>query len=276
MGTRFAITCHHPDADLVKRAVAEAFAEGDRINEVASDYIADGELLSLTKHGPGRHVPVSPLLFALLSEARMYAEKTGGLFDPTIGPLTKLWRETRRRGALPDAAALEAARAATGWEKMRLDPAASTAVFTVPGMRLDLGGIAKGQAAERMFRILKGHGISRACITAGGDVRVGDPPPDREGWTVGIRTFDKQAESGSLVLSNAAVSTSGDLRRFVEIGGVRYSHIIDPATGLGLTNHVASTVIAPDAAMSDALDSTACISREAAIRIAKEMGARVL
>ena len=274
MGTRFLIRCEHSDPATTKTAADAAFDAAERINAVASDYIADGELLSLSKHPPGEPVAVSPLLFPLLKQALDYAEKTGGLFDPTLGPLTKSWRESRRRGVLPDEKALVAAREASGWKLLTLDERTSTATFARPGMRLDLGAIAKGQAADAMHAVLLGYGISRSSITCGGDVRVGDPPEGEDGWRVGVRTFDETKNSRVLSLSRCAVSTSGDLRQSIEIGGVRYSHIIDPATGLGLTRRVAATVVAPTAALSDALATACCIAdAERAREIAAAMGA---
>jgi thiamine biosynthesis lipoprotein len=277
MGTRFMVTCYHEDAELVGKAVAAAFAVAERINNSASDYIADSELLSIGKVHPGTPVKISPLLFGLLEEAWSQAEKTGGMFDPTIGPLTRLWRESRRRKTLPDGGTLAMAKAAVGWRKLVLDPAGSTATFTVPGMRLDLGGIAKGQAADRMLAVLEAHGVSRSSVTAGGDVRVGDPPPGRAGWNIGVRNKEVERNAAELVLRNRAVSTSGDLRQFIEIDGVRYSHIIDPSTGLGLTKPVAATVIAASAAISDALATVCCIAdRGTGKRLAEAQGAEVL
>lgn len=277
MGTRFAVTCYHTDEALVRKAIAAAFAEADRINGVASDYIADSELLLLSKQPVGQATRVSPLLFRLVKEARDYAEKTDGLFDPTLGPLTKLWRESRRRQALPTPEVLAKAKAACGWKHLILDEKESTIAFAVPGMRLDLGGIAKGQAANAMLAVLVKHGIPRSSVTAGGDVRLGDPPPGEEGWKVGVRTSDKNQNSDTLLLSKCAVSTSGDLQQFVEIDGVRYAHIIDPATGLGLTRHVAATVISPNSAMSDALATACCIAdAEKAENIAEALGVRLL
>ena len=259
MGTRFAITCHHGDAAEAKAAADAAFEAAEEINRVASDYIADSELLSLSKRPPGEPTVVSPLLFRLLSEARALAEKTGGLFDPTLGPLTRLWRESRRRKALPVPATLAAALAATGWKHLILDPGKSTVTLALPGMRLDLGGIAKGQAADAMLAVMTTRGIPVSCITAGGgDIRVGDPPRGTAGWNVGVRPGKEQ--SGKLVLKNAAVSTSGDLHQSIEINGVHYSHIIDPATGLGLTRHIAATIISPDATTSDALATACCVA----------------
>jgi len=271
MGTRFAITCYHDDPDQAKVAADAAFDRAERINQIASDYIADSELLGLSKHPAGEPVTVSPLLFQLISEARCIAEKTGGLFDPTLGPLTKLWRESRRRNSLPDDTTLAAARAATGWHNLILDPRNLTVTFLKPAMRLDLGGIAKGQAADAMLSAMKERGIPRCCVTAGGDVRLGQPPPDAKGWKVGMRPDE---DSKVLVLSNCAVSTSGDLHQFIEIGGTRYSHIIDPATGLGITHSIAATVIASTATISDALATACCVApRDKAKSLALGAGA---
>lgn len=277
MATRFMISCYHEDEGVVEEAVAAAFEEAEKINEVGSDYIADSALLSIGKVPPGTSVEVPPLLFSLLHEAWDQAEKTRGFFDPTVGPLTKLWRESRRRKALPDAGTLATAKAAVGWRKLILDPLNSTATFTEPGMRLDLGGIAKGQAADRMLAILSARGISRSSVTAGGDIRMGEPPPGKEGWNIGVRNRDANQNAMELTLRNQAISTSGDLRQFVEIGGARYSHIIDPSTGLGLVKASAVTVIAPKAAISDALATACCIAgRETGKELAAEQGARVL
>jgi len=260
MGTLFSITCQHADAGFAAAAAAEAFQAAEAINAVASDYIADSELLALSKHPPGTAVPLSPLLFRLLAEARVLAETTGGLFDPTLGPLTKLWREARRRGRLPVPETLAAARKASGWQQLVLDPAKRTATFLEPGMRLDLGGIAKGQAADAMLAILRERGVARALITAGGDVLAGDPPEGGGGWKVAVRALDHGGESRVIELANAAVSTSGDLHQSIEIDGTRYSHVIDPATGLGLTRRAAATVEAATATLADALATAACVA----------------
>jgi len=262
MGTRFEIRCHEPDSTKARKASDQAFAAAEQINAVASDYIADSELLLLTRHPLGEPVPVSPLLFRLISEALQIAGKTSGRFDPTLGPLTRLWRESRRRGTLPAPAAIAAARAASGWKNLQLDTEHKTAVFLQPGMRLDLGGIAKGQAADAMLAIMHEQGIPSSCITAGGDVRLGSPPPDSEGWNVTVRvsTPDHDHDTKPLRLSNCAVSTSGDLHQSILIDGIRYSHIIDPATGLGLTRQIAATIIAPTAMLSDALATACCVA----------------
>jgi len=274
MGTVFTVECYTHDRSVALKAVEEAFAEAAAINAVASDYIADSELLSFSRVAPGTGIRVSDRLFPLLWEAYELAVRTGGRFDPTLGPLTKLWRETRRRQVLPDAEALDAALAASGWRHLVLDEKAQTLEFKRRGMRLDLGGIAKGQAADAMLEILRRHGISRSSISAGGDIRVGDAPLDAEGWRVDVLVSERSQNPDPIYLANAAVSTSGDLHQFVEIAGKRYSHIIDPATGLGLTRRVSATVVAPTATLSDALATACCVADPAeATALAARWGA---
>lgn len=258
MGTRFEISCYSVEEKLFAKASQAAFDIAEQINQVASDYIADSELLSLSKHPAGTAIQVSPLLFKLVSEARELAEKTDGHFDPTLGPLTKLWRESRRRQSLPSPETLEKAKASCGWQQLDLDHNSSTITLARPGMRLDLGAIAKGQAADLMLEVLTKHGITRCCVTAGGEVRMADAPPGEDGWRISVKSEKEPRETSSqLLLVNCGVSTSGDIHQFIEIDGIRYSHIIDPKTGLGLTRHIGATVIAPTATISDSL-STAC------------------
>ena len=260
MGTLFKITTYTEDKPLAEKAAAEAFAKAEEINAAASDYIADGELLSFSKLPHGKPHPVSETLFPLLLQAQYFARETNGNFDPTLGPLTKLWRESRRQKKLPDPETLAAAMAASGHKKLILDKESRTLTFTVPGMRLDLGGIAKGQAADAMLGVFKDHGLSRTSVTCGGDVRVGDPPPGKTHWTVAIKTSETDKRP-PLELINSAVSTSGDLHQFIVIDGQRYSHIIDPKTGLGMMENRSATITAPTAAESDAKATAACVDR---------------
>jgi thiamine biosynthesis lipoprotein len=259
MGTRFLIVCHAGDAGVVKKAAEAAFAIAGRIEEVASDYRAESELSRLGAVRAGAPVAVSPELFALLAHSRKMAEATSGAFDPTLGPLTRLWRETRKSGRLPETELLRTARESCGWRNFSLDPEARTITLHRPGMAMDLGGVAKGYAVDLMLESLVAAGIPQAMVAAGGDIRLGDPPPEKAGWRIALQSFDLAAADEVLVLANAAVSTSGDLHQSVEIEGVRYSHILDPATGLGLTRRIAATVIADEAKLSDPLATAACV-----------------
>ena len=183
------------------------------------------------------------------------AEETGGAFDVTLGPVIRLWRDARKQKRLPDPAALAEARGRCGFRNLVLDAAARTVSLKMPGMLLDLGGIAKGYAADEALRVLRDHGIRSALVAASGDLAIGDPPPGKTGWRVGIDSLNAPESKFTRVLElrNAAVSTSGDTEQFLEIGGVRYSHIIDPATGMGLTDRIAVTVVAEKGIDADGL-----------------------
>lgn len=259
MGTKFSVVCYAKNREMAEKAAEAAFANAEEINAAASDYLPHSELSLLSSKPVGIPVPLSPLLFDLLDHSRRLAEATDGAFDPTLGPMTKLWRETRLSGRLPEPEALAAARTASGWRHFTLDPEARTITLLRENMAFDLGGIAKGYAADLMLETLGEAGISQALITAGGDIRVGEAPPGREGWNVALKTFDVGKNEEILTLFNAAVSTSGDLHQSVEIDGVSYSHILDPATGLGLTRRIAASVIADEAKLSDALATAACV-----------------
>jgi thiamine biosynthesis lipoprotein len=182
------------------------------------------------------------------------AKLSDGAFDITIAPLVRLWRRARKEGKLPAPEEIAAARAKTDWQRLVLDPAKRTAALDA-GMTLDVGGIAKGYACDRGIAALKSLGITSALVDTGGGMALSDPPPGKRGWRIGMIGN----ASTLLELSNCGISTSGDTEQFVEIDGVRYSHIIDPATGLGLTNRAMATVIAPTGLISDALDTPICI-----------------
>ncbi len=259
MGTKFSVVCYAESREVAEKEAEKAFTKAEEVNAMASDYMPESELSLLSAKPVGVPIPLSPLLFDLLEHSRGIAEATNGAFDPTLGPLTKLWRETRASVRLPDADKLAAARAASGWRHFTLDPEARTITLLRKNMAFDLGGIAKGYAADLMLDSLAAAGIRQALVTAGGDIRIGDAPPGREGWNVALKTFDVGRNDKILTLSNAAVSTSGDLHQSVEIDGVSYSHILDPATGLGLTRRVAASVIADEAKLSDALATAVCV-----------------
>lgn len=275
MGTRFAIVCHTANRAAAEKAAADAFAIAENINAVASDYLPGSELSRLATHATGAPVPIAPRLYGLLENARRLAAMTGGAFDPTLGPLTRLWRASRDHRRLPDPETLAAARAAVGWHHFTLDPESSSITLHRKNMAFDLGGIAKGHTADLMLASLAAAGISRAMIAAGGDIRLGDPPPGRDGWRVALQAFDRTRLEDVLILANAAVSTSGDLHQSVEIDGVTYSHVLDPATGLGLTRRIAASVIADEAKLSDPLATAACVlGPDARARLQKLPGVR--
>lgn len=257
MGTTFRVVLYAPDKADAKAAADAAFKRVAQLDAIMSDYKKDSELMVLCKSfakevGPA--VPVSADLFAVLQKAAELSATCDGAFDVTVGPVVQLWRLARRTQELPDAKEFADARAKVGWQKVELDARKGTVRLLTPGMQLDLGGIAKGYAADEALKLLRAtFGITSALVAASGDIACGDPPPGATGWKVEIAPIAKSQKPRSLVLANAAVSTSGDLEQFVEIKGVRYSHVLDPRTGLGLTGRRSVTVIAPNGTTADSM-----------------------
>ncbi|HKB14967.1 MAG TPA: FAD:protein FMN transferase, partial [Planctomycetota bacterium] len=160
-----------------------------------------------------------------------------------------------RQGRIPEEAERKEILSNVGWQHLRLDPGKRRARIEKKGVRLDLGGIAKGYAADRALAVLARKGVRSALVDLGGDLSLGDPPPGAEGWRVSIGGTG----SGILLLHNCGVATSGDAERFLEIGGVRYSHILDPRTAVGLPEGAQATVVAPNATLADALATAVCV-----------------
>lgn len=253
MGTLFTITLYAPEANRAGAAAEAAFARIAALEQMMTDYDPESELMQLCQQPVGQPVRVSDELFALLQKGQRLAKLTDGAFDVTIGPVVRHWRRARRTETLPSPEALARAQAPVGWRKLKLDPRKQTVTLTAPDMQLDLGGIAKGYAADQALAVLKSHGLNRALVAASGDIAVGDPPPGKRGWRVGVGALDRgeDALARNLLLRNAAVSTSGDTEQFVEINGQRYSHIVDPRTGLGLTERLQVSIVAKRAADTD-------------------------
>jgi thiamine biosynthesis lipoprotein len=252
---RFEIVLYAPSEEAANRAAEAAFRRIRALNQVFSDYEPDSELMRLCRTaGSGQAVPVSAELFAVLHRAERYSQATDGAFDVSVGPLVRLWRTARKSKTLPAAEAREAARKLVDYRKIRLDEKQRTVELKQAGMQLDLGGIAVGYACDAAIEAARGEGITRILVDGSGDISAGDPPPGREGWTIGVAPLEPEGPpSRRLRLKNASVSTSGDAFQFVEIEGVRYSHIVDPKTGLGVAGRRSVTVLAPDGMAADAL-----------------------
>lgn len=269
MGTKVRVVFYAATSAQAAQGRVAAFRVMKNVDDLMSDYKPESELSRLSAAAGTGPQPVSPELFKVLSASKWTARASDNAFDITIGPLVRLWRRSRKELKLPTPEEIRSARALVGINSLVLDPERRTAELLKPGMILDLGGIAKGYACDEAIAALKKVGITRALIDAGGGMALGDPPPDKPGWRIGMLGDSTKV----LVLHNCGVSTSGDTEQFVEIGGVRYSHIIDPATGLGLTNQAMATVIAKDGLTSDALDTPICLmGAERGLKMAVENG----
>lgn len=258
MGTEFRIVLYAPDSAQAVSAANAAFARVDELNDRLSDYLPDSELNRLSRTaGLDSLVPVSDDLWRVLTASADIARQTGGAFDPTVGRLTRLWRRAMRRNVLPTPSEIDSALRTVGYAALHFDPESQRVQLGTPGMRLDLGGIAKGYAADEALAVLSRHGYPSAMVDAGGDVALGSPPPGTAGWRIAVPSTDTTGVPVTEVIlaTHAALATSGDTYRFMTVDSVRYSHILDPATGLGLTHHRIVTVAAPSGMLADALAS---------------------
>jgi thiamine biosynthesis lipoprotein len=265
MGVRTTITVYAPSEETASSAAAAAFDRIGELDGIMSDYRPTSELMRLCARAGGGAMPVSADLFEILAESQRIARASAGAFDVTIGPAVRMWRAARTTGRLPSAENLARVRELVGWRKVRLDPSARTVELAKPGMMLDLGGIAKGYAAQRAVEVLKGRGLGRCLVALSGDIVAGEPPPappGEVGWRIAVGAAGEGRTREMLLLANGAVSTAGDEEQFVEIAGVRYSHIVDPGTMLGMTAHRRVTVVSMGPRggdWADGLDTPWCV-----------------
>lgn len=261
MGTLVRITLYASGEDAASDAFRAAFTRIRDLDGILSDYRPDSELNRITTTAVGRAVRVSEELFTVLAASQDLAEATGGAFDITLGPVVRLWREARKTGRLPDPATLQEAVSRSGFRKLHLDARHRTVTVDKAGMALDVGAIGKGYAASEAIEVLDRLGMRSALVAVSGDLAFSEAPPGQRGWRVGIDTGDASDVHVPVVLelTNAAVSTSGSGEQHVDINGRRYSHIIDPASGMGLADDITVTVIARHGLESDGLDTAVSV-----------------
>ncbi len=267
MGTKFTIVLYAADREAANRGFRAAFARIGQLDARLSDYRGDSELSRLSRPAPGLQATGAPQaqrvsddLWRVLKHAQQLSGQTEGAFDVTVGPLTRLWRRARRRHAMPADEQIAKARSAVGYQHLLLDEASQSVTLLRPHMRFDLGGIAKGYATDEALRTLEERGIDRALVQGGGDMSIGLAPPNERGWKAGIAPLDTTKKpSRFLFLEQCGIATSGDAWQFVEIAGRRYSHVLDPRTGLGLIGQRSVTVVAPEGMIADSLATAASV-----------------
>jgi thiamine biosynthesis lipoprotein len=254
MGTAIRVELWCESSGLGQAAIDAVMAEMHRIDQTMSPHKPESELSLINREAARNAVTLSHEMFELLSRAQRFSELSQGAFDITYAAVGCLY--DYRRGIRPDPLTLERARAAVGWRGLQLDAATRSVRFAREGMRIDLGGFAKGHAVDNAASILTRLGIEHAHVAAGGDSRV---IGDRHGrpWTIGVR-HPRRAEGlvAVLPLVDTAISTSGDYERFFEIGGERCHHIVDPATGRSPSSVHSVTVLAADGLTCEALSKT--------------------
>ncbi len=275
MGSPFTITIYTSDSAKAASIAAQGFLLVDSLTAILSDYIDSSEINRLSRNS-GKHcyVPVSLPLFSILKQAQTAAVLSNGAYDVTIGPVVKLWRKARKTKIFLDKDSLQNALQKTGYQYMHIDTIHRSVWLEKSGMQLDVGGLGKGFVAGAVFDFLKQNGYNSAMVNAGGKIVAGDRPGNGHGWLIGINQPEDENNilPRMLSLQNMAVATSGDVYQYVEIEGKKYSHIVNPKTGIGLVNSRNVTAIAPDGTTADWL-STACsvLSPKAAMRLIKKV-----
>ena len=257
MGTLVSIKLYARDVDSAKAGFRAAFDRVSQLDGILSDYKADSELNRIALSAVAKPAKVSGDLFRVLEASQELSGASGGAFDVTVGPVVRLWRQARKEHQLPDRDALDAALSHCGYRKLHLIRQDHTVQLDQDGMQLDLGGIAKGYAADEALIALKKLGIESALVAVSGDIACSNAPPGRKGWSIEI-----EAKNGVAELSNAAVSTSGDSEQYLDAAGKRYSHIVDPITGIALTSRIMVSIIAPQGILADGLATAVSVLGE--------------
>ncbi|HMO13995.1 MAG TPA: FAD:protein FMN transferase [Pirellulaceae bacterium] len=258
MGVVFTIKGYCEDVETAQLAFEDAFAQIKRIEKLFSDYDPNSHINQLFDTGDSvEYVPLCEELAPLFQRSHEIAQATDNAFDYALGNLTRLWRKARHEKRLPSPEETHAAKQSSGLLQIEYDPATKMLKILNPAVRFDFGGIGKGYAADVALSTLRHRGVTRALINAAGDLSIGDPPPNSDGWKIGFRATPSPRKQplAHLKLANCGIATSGDEFHFVLIDGKRYSHIIDPQTGLGMLGHRQVTVIAKDGTTADALAS---------------------
>lgn len=260
MGTVVTITVAGLSKGEADSAMDAAFEEIRRLEHLLTFFSQDSDLGRINAAAGEREVLVSAETIEVLAEARRTSDRSGGAFDATIGPLVSLWGFEVKDRFVPRKEEIERVRALVNWRKMAVDPNRGTVRLERKGMKVDLGGIAKGYAADRAAEALRKHGVSRALVAVAGDIRaMGEKAPGVP-WHVGIQhPREPGAVLGSLRIADRSVSTSGDYERYFLKDGVRYHHILDPATGRPAAASRSVTVLAPTTILSDALSTAAFV-----------------
>ncbi len=272
MGTQFRVVFYHHASQAPDLLEDRMLQRIDELNNIFSDYDSESEAGRLAAiAGSGSKVTVSHDLWVVLQTAQDISKDSYGAFDVTIGPLSKLWRRAFRQKQPPTSAQIEAAQALVNFKKIKMFKSKTRVALAESGMRLDFGGIAKGYTLDILALVLQANGVRSYLIDAGGDIRVGLPPPEQKAWKIRVGDTDQ-----TLQLASTAIACSGDTYKYLEWEGVRYSHIIDPRTGWGVENKPPVYIMASSGMVADALASVASIlSEKSMTQLLRDYNARM-
>ena len=279
MGAPFNIIFYHTDSAEAVLLSKECFSIVDSLNSIFSDYNSASEIGQLALQSSVSDIKVSIELYEMIVLSKHAWRKSHRTFDVTIGALTQLWRKAKPEKRFPSKKEIKQVRKHTGFKNVAYDIFTKTISFKKHGIKLDFGGIVPGYAAQKIIDHLKSKNILHALADASGDIVMSNSPPGKKGWSIGINLPEDENElwDKKLELGNCAVSTSGDVYRYILHNGKKYSHIIDPRTGYGVTSQRNVTVIAKDGATADWL-ATACsiLPIKKALKLVKREKAELL
>lgn len=257
MGCVYTIVSYGDDLARLQEAAAAALDEVDRIDRLMSHYKKDSELSRVNREAAKAPVKVDPELFDFIAECLRYSRESEGAFDVTVGPLMKAWGFFRGEGRMPGEAELARARDSVGYQHVILNQKDGAIFFDKEGVEIDLGGIAKGYAVDRAMAVLKQRGVTSALVSAGGSTTYAlGAPPGKPAWEIEVQDpVERHKIAARLRLKDQALSVSGSYEKFFELNGKRYSHIMDPRTGLPVQGVLSVVVITGDGLSGDALDN---------------------
>ena len=246
------ITCNAYLSDSLDAHIVESefFELLDSLNLIFSDYIPDSEINDLCRAGYMNWIKVSGPLFDLLTISKKITRYSDNQFDITMGSLSHLWRKSTQQGQVPSKKQIRKALNKVGFENIWLDTSEMRVQLRKKDMQLDFGGIAKGYLGDQLAQFLRSRNIQSYLIDLGGDLVVGDAPPGKASWKIQVPNLDT-----TFMLTNMAIATSGPDYQFFDYKGKRYSHILDPQTGWGISTPFSSTVLAQKGYLADALAS---------------------
>ena len=254
MGTLWKLSIYADDSIKAQSIAKEAFLLLDNLNTIFSDYDQHSKLNQLcAQAGSGQWVNIDTALWEVPQYAKLLHQQSRGAFDISVGPLTKIWRRAFRRQVFPSTEKLMLAQqlVKNQWIKVKHDR--PLAQLKKKGMQLDLGGIAKGYTLDRIGALLEAKGLYHYLIDGGGDLLLGLAPPKRKGWAIAF------PDGSGKILERCAVATAGAKYHYIEYKGQKYSHLIDPRTGFGITEEKTISVIAPNGMIADAWASALSI-----------------
>lgn len=254
MDTVVEMTVYGPQGQA---AVKEAFAEFQHIHQLTNVFAPESQVSEINRQAGISPVAVDPLLFAMIEEACQVSAQVEGAFDITVGPLSDLWGIGKKGDYVPSKEELAMVMPLVDYRQVLLDKQQQTVYLAKAGMKLDLGGIAKGYAVDRAIEMLKAKGVQSALINAGGDVRVIGTKPDKTPWRIGVQHPRKEdGMIAKLALEGwDTMETSGDYQRYMEKSGMRYSHILDPRSGYQPQEVTSVTIVNNNSAMGDFLST---------------------